>query len=123
MKSDRAGGRVVRFGDLLLGRLALDISPVSRLPLSRADLLQHLETVADREERWRQLRQLTDCWRRAERRRAVCLLLLAELIRRRLVSLRAARHCLRSPWQPVTTVIANATTLAGAARARRTRFG
>ncbi|KAF0309453.1 Eukaryotic translation initiation factor 4 gamma 3 [Amphibalanus amphitrite] len=85
VKSDRADGTAVSFGDFMLTRLSRGLAPVNRNTLSREDLLHHLETVEDPAERRRQLRELTDCWRQAERRRCVCLLLLAALIRRNLV--------------------------------------
>ncbi|XP_043188112.1 uncharacterized protein LOC122363202 isoform X2 [Amphibalanus amphitrite] len=93
VKSDRRDGTAVSFGDFMLTRLSRGLAPVNRNTLSREDLLHHLETVEDPAERRRQLRELTDCWRQAERRRCVCLLLLAALIRRNLVPLRAAGSC------------------------------
>ena len=70
VESDRRDGSVVRFGDLLLTRLFLGVGPAGRRPLGsgrgllrRSDLLDHLDTVSDPEQRWRQFGQLTDCWR------------------------------------------------------------
>ncbi|XP_043204556.1 uncharacterized protein LOC122371871 [Amphibalanus amphitrite] len=93
VKSDRRDGTAVSFGDFMLTRLSRGLAPVNRNTLSREDLLHHLETVEDPAERRRQLRELTDCWRQAERRRCVCLLLLAALIRRNLVQGRDAQIC------------------------------
>ncbi|XP_043188138.1 uncharacterized protein LOC122363211 isoform X2 [Amphibalanus amphitrite] len=93
VKSDRRDGTAVSFGDFMLTRLSRGLAPVNRNTLSREDLLHHLETVDDPAERLRQLRELTDCWRQAERRRCVCLLLLAALIRRNLVQVRDAQIC------------------------------
>ncbi|XP_043188148.1 uncharacterized protein LOC122363217 [Amphibalanus amphitrite] len=95
VKSDRRDGTAVSFGDFMLTRLSRGLAPVNRNTLSREDLLHHLETVEDPAERRRQLRELTDCWRQAERRRCVCLLLLAALIRRNLVPAWDAQICFR----------------------------
>ncbi|KAF0291192.1 Eukaryotic translation initiation factor 4 gamma 3 [Amphibalanus amphitrite] len=106
VKSAGARGGTVRFGDLLLTRLVLGVSPAClglprcdggswrRAPLGRADLLAHLATVPEREERLRQFRRLTAVWREAERRQRATLRLLAASIRRRLVPVWAARRCL-----------------------------
>ena len=102
---------MVRFGDLLLTRLFLGVGPAGRVPprcrrgvkpheetgqalLGRGDLLRHLDTLLDPEERWQQFGELVDCWREAERRQLACLRLLAAAVRRHLVPVWAARRCL-----------------------------
>ena len=101
VESERRDGSTVRFGDLLLTRLFLDVGPAGRTPLgsgrgrlSRGDILEHLDTVSDPEERWRQFGGLADCWREAERRQLAGLRLLAAAIGRGLVPVWAARRCL-----------------------------
>ena len=103
----------VRFTHLLVTRLLLGVGPAclgpprrggsprqpgqpraTRPPLSRQDLLSHLATVSDRQERVRQFRQLVGAWREAERRQLACLRLLAAVVRLGLVPARAARRCL-----------------------------